>query len=90
MSNYRIAVIPGDGIGREVAPERLRVLEAIAWRFGITFAFDYFDFGSCDYYLKHGRPIGPSKSAGTMRYFSARSGGLTRDLGRAIAEVVAR
>lgn len=33
---YRIAVIPGDGIGREVMPEGLRVLEAAARRFGIS------------------------------------------------------
>ncbi|MBI2799996.1 MAG: tartrate dehydrogenase [Gammaproteobacteria bacterium] len=57
MSNYRIAVISGDGIGREVVPEGLRVLEAAARRFGINLAFDHFDFGSCDYYLQHGRML---------------------------------
>ncbi len=54
MAQHRIAVIPGDGIGREVVPEGLRVLEAAARRFGIEFRFDEFDW-SCDYYLKHGR-----------------------------------
>ncbi|MBL8486595.1 MAG: tartrate dehydrogenase [Rhodocyclaceae bacterium] len=54
MKKHRIAVIPGDGIGREVVPEGLRVLEAAARRFGIEFVFDEFDW-SCDYYLKHGR-----------------------------------
>ncbi|MGB0720951.1 MAG: isocitrate/isopropylmalate family dehydrogenase, partial [Gammaproteobacteria bacterium] len=54
QKNPRIAVIPGDGIGKEVMPEGLRVLEAIAPRFGLDFAFDEFDFASCDYYLKHG------------------------------------
>jgi len=34
--NYRIAVIPGDGIGVEVVPEGVRVLEAAARRFGFT------------------------------------------------------
>lgn len=52
---YRIAVIPGDGIGREVVPEGLRVLEAVASRYGFAFEFDHFDFASCDYYIRHGR-----------------------------------
>ncbi|WP_300299527.1 tartrate dehydrogenase [Ferrovibrio sp.] len=51
---HRIAVIPGDGIGREVVPEGLRVMDAAARRFGIDFSFDSFDW-SCDYYLKHGK-----------------------------------
>ncbi|WP_428246864.1 tartrate dehydrogenase [Ferrovibrio sp.] len=50
---HRIAVIPGDGIGKEVVPEGLRVLDAAARKFGIDFSFDSFDW-SCDYYLKHG------------------------------------
>ena len=54
MSSHRIAVIPGDGIGREVVPEGLRVLEAAARRFGLQFSFEHFDFASCDYYLRHG------------------------------------
>ena len=54
MTSKRIAVIPGDGIGREVVPEGLRVVQAAASRFGIALAFDHFDW-SCDYYLKHGR-----------------------------------
>jgi len=53
--SYRIAVLPGDGIGREVVPGGLRVLEAAATRFGFTLHFDQFDFASCDYYLRHGR-----------------------------------
>ena len=54
MSTHRIAVIPGDGIGREVVPEGLRVLEAAARRFGIGLRFDHFDFASCEWYEKHG------------------------------------
>ena len=53
----RIAVIAGDGIGREVMPEGLRVLEAAARRFGIALAFDHFDFASWDYYERHGRML---------------------------------
>ncbi|HEY0832643.1 MAG TPA: tartrate dehydrogenase [Azospirillum sp.] len=51
---HRIAVIPGDGIGKEVVPEGLRVLDAAAGRFGIAFQWDRFDW-SCEHYLKHGR-----------------------------------
>lgn len=54
---YRIAVIPGDGIGKEVMPEGLRVLDAAARRFGIGVAFDQFDFSSWDYYERHGQML---------------------------------
>lgn len=52
---HRIAVIPGDGIGNEVMPEGLRVLEATAKRFGIDLELTHFDFACCDYYAKHGQ-----------------------------------
>ena len=52
---HRIAVIAGDGIGKEVMPEGLRVLEAVAAKFDCAFHFDHFDFASCDYYQKHGQ-----------------------------------
>jgi tartrate dehydrogenase/decarboxylase/D-malate dehydrogenase len=54
-NRLKIAVIPGDGIGKEVVPEGLRVLEAAAERFDIDMTFDMFDFASCDYYQKHGQ-----------------------------------
>ncbi|WP_145637564.1 tartrate dehydrogenase [Neorhizobium alkalisoli] len=50
-----MAVIAGDGIGKEVVPEGLRILEAAASKFDIDLKFDTFDFSSCDYYEKHGR-----------------------------------
>ena len=53
MSSYRIAVIAGDGIGKEVMPEGIRVLDAVGRKFGIEFAFDEFDW-SCDKYETHG------------------------------------
>jgi tartrate dehydrogenase/decarboxylase/D-malate dehydrogenase len=53
MSQHRIAVIAGDGIGKEVMPEGIRVMEAAASRFGIDLAFDHFDFSSWDYFEKH-------------------------------------
>ena len=52
---HRIAVIAGDGIGKEVMPEGIRVLEAAAKKFNIDLQFDHFDFSSWDYYEKHGK-----------------------------------
>jgi tartrate dehydrogenase/decarboxylase / D-malate dehydrogenase len=49
----RIAVIPGDGIGSEVVPVGLDVLEAVGRRFGINFAFEHFDW-SCQRFAKLG------------------------------------
>ena len=54
MTNtHRIAVIPGDGIGTEVVPEGLRVLDAAAAAFDFRLDFEHFDHSSADYYLTH-------------------------------------
>ncbi len=52
---HKIAVIPGDGIGTEVMPEGLRVLEAAAAKFGIGLDFEHHDFACAEYYAKHGQ-----------------------------------
>ena len=49
MSACRIAVIPGDGIGKEVTPEGLRVLEAAGSRFGLTFEWTHFPWDCSDF-----------------------------------------
>jgi len=54
---HRIAVIAGDGIGTEVMPEGIRVLEAAASKFNIPLQFDHFDFSSCDYFEQHGKML---------------------------------
>ena len=54
MDTYRIAVIPGDGIGKETVPEGLRVLEAAGRRFNLGFRWQEFQW-DCDHYAKHGR-----------------------------------
>ncbi|MGY2463068.1 tartrate dehydrogenase [Vreelandella sulfidaeris] len=54
---HRIAIIAGDGIGTEVMPEGIRALEAAAKRFDIELEFTTFEFGSCDYYLEHGKML---------------------------------
>ena len=55
MKKHRIAVIAGDGIGKEVMPEGLRAVEAAAQRFNIPLEFVTFEWASCDYYLQHGQ-----------------------------------
>ena len=53
---YRIAVIPGDGIGQEVVPEGLRVLEKVAAQSDGAFAFEFESFPwGCQYFLETGR-----------------------------------
>jgi tartrate dehydrogenase/decarboxylase/D-malate dehydrogenase len=50
---YRIAVIPGDGIGKETVPESLRVMDAAATRFGFSVKLDEYDW-SCETYKATG------------------------------------
>ncbi|MCY7305889.1 MAG: tartrate dehydrogenase [Rhodoferax sp.] len=57
MDRKRIAVNAGDGIGKEVMPQGLRVLEAAADRFGLVLQFDHFDFSSWDYFECHGKML---------------------------------
>ncbi|HJW02255.1 MAG TPA: tartrate dehydrogenase [Azospira sp.] len=52
---HKIAVIAGDGIGQEIMPEGLRVLEVAARKFAIDLEFTTFEWANCDYYLKHGK-----------------------------------
>jgi len=51
--SYRIAVLPGDGIGTEVLAEGVKVLEAVAALSGLNFRFEHFDFGA-ERYLREG------------------------------------
>jgi len=52
---HRIAAIPGDGIGKEVMPEGLRVLQAAAKRFGFGLDVKPIEWASCDWYAAHGQ-----------------------------------
>jgi tartrate dehydrogenase/decarboxylase/D-malate dehydrogenase len=69
MTEYRIAVIPGDGIGREVMPEGVRVLEAASARHGLRLQFQEFPW-NCDWYRTHGRMC-PDDAADILRKFDA-------------------
>ena len=69
MKTFKIAVIPGDGIGKEVVPEGLRVLEAAGRRFDLKFACKNFDW-SCETYLKSGKMM-PDDGLEQLRPFDA-------------------
>jgi tartrate dehydrogenase/decarboxylase/D-malate dehydrogenase len=69
MKDYKIAVIPGDGIGREVVPEGVRVLEAAAARHGLRLKWQEFPW-SCDWYKAHGKMC-PDDAPDTLRKFDA-------------------
>lgn len=59
MKHFRIAVLPGDGIGKEVTPEGLKALDAVEKAGGsFRFEFESYDWGS-EYYLQHGRMMPP-------------------------------
>jgi tartrate dehydrogenase/decarboxylase/D-malate dehydrogenase len=66
---HRIAVIPGDGIGKEVVPEGMRVLDAAARRFGFAFDWKTFDW-SCEDYARSGRMM-PDGGLDELRKFDA-------------------
>jgi tartrate dehydrogenase/decarboxylase/D-malate dehydrogenase len=58
QTSYSIACIPGDGIGKEVVPEGVRVLDRAAQIYG--FSFDWTEYPwSCEYYARHGRMMPP-------------------------------
>ena len=52
---YNVAVIAGDGIGKEVMPEGLKIVKAAADKFGLDIDFHTFEWGGCDYYETHGK-----------------------------------
>ena len=66
---HRIAVIPGDGIGKEVVPEAVRVLEVAGRRFGFDWSWTSFDW-SCETYTKTGRMM-PEDGLDQLKGFAA-------------------
>jgi tartrate dehydrogenase/decarboxylase/D-malate dehydrogenase len=57
MKEYIIACIAGDGIGKEVVPEGIKILNSVAEKHQFKIKFDEYDFASCDYYQKHGKML---------------------------------
>ena len=69
MKNYRIATIPGDGIGQEVVPPGMLVLEAAAEKHGFSLTWDHFPW-SCAYYKETGRMM-PADGLTQIRHHDA-------------------
>ena len=69
MREHSIAVIPGDGIGREVIPEGVRVLEAVGAKHGLRFKWQEFPW-NCDWYKAHGKMC-PDDAPDILRKFDA-------------------
>lgn len=70
MERKQIAVIPGDGIGKEVVQEGIKVMEKVASLAGnLKFSFTYFPWG-CEYYTKHGKMMADD-ALDTLRSFDA-------------------
>lgn len=69
LAIFTIAVIAGDGIGSEVVPEGIRVLEANGKHFGFAFEWHSFDW-SCERYLTSGKMM-PADGLSQLRNFDA-------------------
>ena len=69
MPIYNIAVIPGDGIGKEVVPEGIRVLEAVGRRFDVDFKWDTFAW-NCENFTRTGRMM-PADGIEQLRAYDA-------------------
>jgi tartrate dehydrogenase/decarboxylase / D-malate dehydrogenase len=57
MKRYKIATIAGDGIGKEIVPESIKILKEAAKKHQFQIQFDEFDFASCDYYQKNSKML---------------------------------
>ena len=69
MRSYKIAVIPGDGIGHEIVPAGVRVLQTVAKKFSFQIEESWFDYGA-GHYLKHGVFM-PEDGLNHLRRFDA-------------------
>lgn len=69
MKQYNIAVVPGDGIGHEIVPAALKVLDRVSAKFGFSVSTQHFDWGA-GYYKQHGTFM-PSDGLETLRGFDA-------------------
>ena len=69
MSKLKIAVIPGDGIGWEVVPEGIKVLETVGAKYGLDYEFTEYDWG-CERYHKTGKLM-PDDGIETLKGFDS-------------------
>ncbi len=79
-SSYKLAIIPGDGVGMEVTKEALKVGEAAMKKCGASFECEWFDWG-CDYYLKNGDMM-PKNALDILSGFDAIYLGCIGDAGK--------
>ena len=66
---YRIALIPGDGIGKEVVPEAVKIIEELSQQHGFEMNFTEFPY-SCEYFLKTGTMM-PEDGIEKLKEFDA-------------------
>jgi tartrate dehydrogenase/decarboxylase/D-malate dehydrogenase len=69
MKSYNIAIIPGDGVGDEIAKEAVKIMDAVAFKHRFSVTSEHFGWG-CDYYLTHGTMM-PDNMLETLRNFDA-------------------
>ena len=69
MKSYDIAIIPGDGVGAEVADEANKILQAVSQKYGFGVKAESFEW-SCNYYLKHKKMM-PDDALETLKDFDA-------------------
>ncbi|SVD66025.1 uncharacterized protein METZ01_LOCUS418879, partial [marine metagenome] len=69
MATHKIAIVKGDGIGVDVVDEGMKVLDALAPKYGITWDYTEFPWSS-DYYFQHGEMM-PATALGTLENFNA-------------------
>jgi tartrate dehydrogenase/decarboxylase/D-malate dehydrogenase len=69
MKSYDIAIIPGDGVGKEISDEAVKILDAVAEKYGFHVKTETFGWG-CDFYLKHGQMM-PDDMLATLKDFDA-------------------
>lgn len=80
MKHYNFANIPGDGVGKEVAREAVKILDAAAKKFAFKISYEEFNWG-CDYFLKHGE-MGPENMLEVLRGSDAIFLGCIGDAGK--------
>ena len=80
MKSYDIAIIPGDGVGTEVADEAIKILQATAQKYEFSVKIESFNW-SCDYYLKHGKMM-PDDALETLKDFDALFLGCVGDINK--------
>ena len=69
MATHKIAIVKGDGIGVDVVNEGMKVLDALAPKYGITWDYTEFPWGS-DYYFANGRMM-PDDGMETLKGFDS-------------------